>query len=64
MIRRPPRSTRIPSSAASDVYKRQALAKVTGKSDSEVVNYITQSWMVDNFDREYDFWAAKIPEQK
>src|SRR5665811_2621536 len=28
MIRRPPRSTRVRSSAASDVYKRQALAGV------------------------------------
>src|SRR5665811_2137980 len=27
MIRRPPRSTRVRSSAASDVYKRQALAE-------------------------------------
>src|SRR5665811_1937812 len=28
MIRRPPRSTRVRSSAASDVYKRQELARV------------------------------------
>src|SRR5665811_2463787 len=30
MIRRPPRSTRVRSSAASDVYKRQALADSSG----------------------------------
>src|SRR5665811_2131067 len=30
MIRRPPRSTRVRSSAASDVYKRQAEAAVVG----------------------------------
>src|SRR5665811_2105236 len=31
MIRRPPRSTRVRSSAASDVYKRQAVAVVSRK---------------------------------
>src|SRR5665811_1211825 len=31
MIRRPPRSTRVRSSAASDVYKRQALAAHLGE---------------------------------
>src|SRR5665811_2579874 len=30
MIRRPPRSTRVRSSAASDVYKRQLTAEITG----------------------------------
>src|SRR5665811_2511464 len=30
MIRRPPRSTRVRSSAASDVYKRQVLSKEEG----------------------------------
>src|SRR5665811_1519975 len=30
MIRRPPRSTRVRSSAASDVYKRQVLERVGG----------------------------------
>ena len=34
MIRRPPRSTRIPSSAASDVYKRQLFSR--RKSETEV----------------------------
>src|SRR5665811_2615981 len=32
MIRRPPRSTRVRSSAASDVYKRQEIPKADGKT--------------------------------
>ena len=60
-----PESTKIQTTLNVEAHRRvKALAKVTGKSDSEVVNYITQSWMVDNFDKEYDFWAAKVPEQK
>ena len=60
-----PESTKIQTTLNVEAHRSvKALAKVTGKSDSEVVNYITQSWMVDNFDKEYDFWAAKIPEQK
>src|SRR5665811_2602095 len=31
MIRRPPRSTRVRSSAASDVYKRQGVIRITGR---------------------------------
>ncbi|WP_460379561.1 hypothetical protein, partial [Staphylococcus aureus] len=30
MIRRPPRSTRVRSSAASDVYKRQSIRRASG----------------------------------
>src|SRR5665811_2620281 len=37
MIRRPPRSTRVRSSAASDVYKRQGLALVEGEYSLETV---------------------------
>src|SRR5450756_3144352 len=33
MIRRPPRSTQSRSSAASDVYKRQGLVRVTSRGD-------------------------------
>src|SRR5665811_1662881 len=33
MIRRPPRSTRVRSSAASDVYKRQAQHRLRGETD-------------------------------
>src|SRR5665811_2179969 len=36
MIRRPPRSTRVRSSAASDVYKRQAVA-VSGQRDDALI---------------------------
>ncbi|WP_460379511.1 hypothetical protein, partial [Staphylococcus aureus] len=36
MIRRPPRSTRVRSSAASDVYKRQAHACIT--SNTQVIS--------------------------
>ena len=51
-----PESTKIQTTLNVEAHRRvKALAKVTGKSDSEVVNYITQSWMVDNFDKEYDF---------
>ena len=38
MIRRPPRSTRKESSAASDVYKRQALVRTWSNRDEEVVS--------------------------
>ncbi|ULF49510.1 hypothetical protein PSCSP1f_00006 [Prochlorococcus phage P-SCSP1f] len=56
-----PESTKIQTTLNVEAYKRvKALARVTGKSDSEVVNYITQSWMVDHFVKEYDFWAAKF----
>ena len=60
-----PESTKIQTTLNVEAHRRvKALAKVTGKSDSEVVNYITQSWMVDNFDKEYGFWSTKISEQK
>src|SRR5665811_2640819 len=36
MIRRPPRSTRVRSSAASDVYKRQNLLRLTGAGVEDV----------------------------
>src|SRR5665811_694507 len=45
MIRRPPRSTRVRSSAASDVYKRQAIGSVRSckmRSDMSKENHIIQ----------------------
>src|SRR5665811_809152 len=36
MIRRPPRSTRVRSSAASDVYKRQALSQAPALAEREI----------------------------
>ena len=60
-----PENTKIQTTLNIQAYKRvKMLAKVTGKSDSEVVNYITQSWMVDNFNKEYGFWSTKVLEQK
>src|SRR5665811_2355677 len=38
MIRRPPRSTRVRSSAASDVYKRQALMGASGSGKSSLLH--------------------------
>ena len=49
MIRRPPRSTRKESSAASDVYKRQAHAREDfSKRDDKNFMKHTLAWQNDN----------------
>src|SRR5665811_1009126 len=50
MIRRPPRSTRVRSSAASDVYKRQVLLyRLTGEPRYlDFCKYILRSWEQPN----------------
>src|SRR5665811_2513540 len=46
MIRRPPRSTRVRSSAASDVYKRQLLLKaVAHHTDERWVSLYIERWL-------------------
>src|SRR5665811_2505402 len=57
MIRRPPRSTRVRSSAASDVYKRQGLSILQHKSEfqldlpqiAEIWRHgsVVRSWLLD-----------------
>ena len=63
MIRRPPRSTRVRSSAASDVYKRQELPVEWILDDAPLFDPRGQSYMnprdvarvwMDEFDRAYD----------
>ena len=52
MIRRPPRSTRKESSAASDVYKRQGLAWSTNTSKTV---YYTASGAIDCFEHDFNY---------
>src|SRR5665811_2387076 len=44
MIRRPPRSTRVRSSAASDVYKRQAGGMIAGLGGASLTLFYPGSW--------------------
>ena len=47
MIRRPPRSTRKESSAASDVYKRQGKMSISGRPN----NFPAGEWLLDQAHR-------------
>jgi hypothetical protein len=59
-----PKGEKVQATLSSETFRRvKALAKAKNISDSEVMNYIAQSWMVDNFDKEYGFWKKKIKEQ-
>ena len=55
MIRRPPRSTPKPSSAASDVYKRQVLCRVAGIADGVGEVRITMDYVDDEL-----IWTAML----
>ena len=67
MIRRPPRSTRLASSAASDVYKRQTQGQYDHLynimcSQDEIVQYLNESddFDIQTFDNLFDnICAAK-----
>src|SRR5450756_2052444 len=57
MIRRPPRSTQSRSSAASDVYKRQNVARFTGLSRE----FVLQANLRVSFDRH---WKELLRDQR
>ena len=54
MIRRPPRSTRVRSSAASDVYKRQmTISFLDGTKDVRVTSSIVPPLLIVNLDNRF-----------
>tara|TARA_R100001443_G_scaffold20984_1_gene33213 strand:- start:151 stop:351 length:201 start_codon:yes stop_codon:yes gene_type:complete len=58
-------SKKVQTTLSGDIYTRvNALASAKGMTDSMILREITQSWMVDNFDKEYKFWSAKVKEPK
>src|SRR5665811_2297744 len=59
MIRRPPRATRVRSSAASDVYKRQAAFE--DPDDVAAVQAICTSLGPDQIDALLRKWLARVP---
>src|SRR5665811_2636450 len=68
MIRRPPRSTRVRSSAASDVYKRQVAELVAGGIHAEGAQPFLMPWNLsetqplESLQFYYRTWAAFSPE--
>ena len=66
MIRRPPRSTRVRSSAASDVYKRQILADTLALEVSRVLAFtyayacLNASWWLRLGGADIVEWALKV----
>ena len=70
MIRRPPRSTRVRSSAASDVYKRQVQWKPAGGGDEtlglvdfSIYPHLAPEGVPGNTMADAERWAAEIDGQ-